>query len=109
MLENSHTKSLSSATPLIQFKMAIKAVFVIALGLWLVVQCTQAAPSYTRDVEDVESTITFDLAKRLLGEERALRSRLREIENIAWRVPVCRSDETQVGMTCVKNRKGQYS
>ena len=89
--------------------MAIKAVFVIALGLWLVVQCTQAAPSYTRDVEDVESTITFDLAKRLLGEERALRSRLREIENIERRAPVCRSDETQVGITCVKNRKGQYS
>ena len=82
--------------------MAIKAVFVIALGLWLVVQCTQAAPSYTRNVEDVESTITFDLAKRLLGEERALRSR---------RVPFCSSDERldPDSMTCVKNRKGQYS
>ena len=84
--------------------MAIKAVFVIALGLWLVVQCTQAAPSYTRDVKGVESTITFDLAKRLLGEERALRSRLREIENIERRAPACSSDETLVGMTCVKNK-----
>ena len=95
--------------------MAIKAGFVIALALCLVVQCTQAAPSYTRDVEDVESTITFDLAKRLLGEERALRSRLREIENIERRVPVCSSNETQVGMRCLKNIekdntvKGQYS
>ena len=86
--------------------MAMKTVFVIALGLCLVVQCTQAAPSYTRDVEDVESTISFDLAKRLLGEERALRSRLREIENIQREMLVrsCPPGTTLKGIDCVSKK-----
>lgn len=78
--------------------MAIKAVFVIALGLWLVVQWSQAAPRYT---DDVEGTATFDLAKRLLDEESALRSRLREIENIKRVMRVCGPGEVLKGMMCV--------
>ena len=85
--------------------MAIKAVFMVTLGLWLVVQWTQAAPSYAKDVEDFEGTATFDLAKRLLDEESALRSRLRKIENIK-RVMLrgCGYGEKLKGMNCVPAR-----
>ena len=87
--------------------MAIKAVFMITLGLWLVVQWTQAAPSYAKDVEDFEGTATFDLAKRLLDEESALRSRLRKIENIKrvmLKVDACGSGKKLKGATCVSAR-----
>ena len=88
-------------------KMVIKKVFVIAFTFFLVVQWTEAAPSYTRDVEDFENTATFDLAKRLLGEERVLQIRLRDMERIR-RVKVCGPGEGLKGLKCVKKRVEDY-
>ncbi|CAB3982520.1 Hypothetical predicted protein [Paramuricea clavata] len=79
--------------------MAMKEIFAIVLGLWLVFRCAQAAPSYTRDVEDFESTMTFDLAKRVLHGERALRNLLKEIEDVKRASP-CKANEYYDGMTC---------
>ena len=69
--------------------MAMKTVFLIALGFWLVVQCVQAAPNYVQDVDDFENTMTVDLAKRLLNDERTLLNRLTEIENAKRRYRSC--------------------
>ena len=82
-------------------KMVIKEVFVIAFTFFLVVQWTEAAPSYTREFEDLESTATIDLTKRFLGEERVLQSRLRDIERIR-RVKSCGPGEVLKGLKCVK-------
>ena len=60
--------------------MAMKMVFVMILGCWLVFQSTQAAPSYERNVDGFEEATAVDLAKRLLEEERAWLNRLTENE-----------------------------
>ena len=83
--------------------MAMKEIFAIVLGLWLVFRCAQAAPSYTRDVEDFENTMTVDLAKRVLHGERALRNLLKEIEDVK-RSSTCGQGEVMKGMTCVKQK-----
>ena len=82
--------------------MAMKTVFLIALGFWLVVQCVQAAPGYARDVDDFENTMTVDLARRLLNDERTLLNRLTEIENAKRTLKVCPSGTKYRGMGCVK-------
>jgi ribosomal protein S21 len=79
--------------------MAMKEIFAIVFGLWLVFRCAQAAPSYTRDVEDFENTMTVDLAKRVLHGERALRNLLKEIEDVKRASP-CNANEYYDGMTC---------
>ena len=99
ILEKCHNRELAF-WDLLQLKMAIKEILLIALTLCLVVQWTRAAPSYTREIEDFESTASFDLAKRLLGEERALRSRLKDIESIKRKLKVCGSNEKICGLTC---------
>jgi rubrerythrin len=64
-------------------KMAMKMVFVMILGCWLVFQSTQAAPSYERNANGFEDATAVDLAKRLLEEERAWLNRLTENEKRA--------------------------
>ena len=110
-LERCHNRELVFED-LLQLKMAIKEVLLIALTLCQVIQWTEAAPSYKREIEDFDNTATFDLAKRLLGEERALRSRLRKIEGIKREMgnPCNAQTETFCGLTCIpRSRTCPYS
>ena len=81
-------------------EVTMKVFLVLALGVWLALQLGEAAPSWARDVEDVDNMVNFDLVKRLMDEERVLRNRLENIENQKRGLPACRGKMNR-NMKCV--------